>query len=302
MKTTHTDKLQSRLPAILAVGLLIACGGQTTAGAESTGNDGGTPEAGAAGNPADGAADGAADGFGDEPSADVADPNECECFAGSCCEPSATGGMAITGFRDGFGNPVDRVRAGRVLGILGDGFPYPPGPDVVLIGEADVPESRFRATSHQQLAEFVVPELEGLPEHGRTLCVRVSDGERAAQAPLCFFPPDKDNPIPDITGVTADDGSDAPIPVGGWANIAGAHFAESPSDNEITFKPLGGAVSTYPPAELDEEQSDPQRVRVRIPDMSEIQVSDGAARVAVVLQVGELDPAYAEFFVYRPVE
>lgn len=209
---------------------------------------------------------------------------------------------------DGF-DPPSEQEVGRVLAILGSNLPFPPDADTVTIGSVAVPLASLRiGPSNRERLELVVPDLGTLPASGQNLFVRVSQGSSAAQRLYLFRPSSGGPPTPTITcvrpvGQTCED--PPPAAMNSVVVIEGSSFAAPPAVNTIQFTPLGETPPAAPyPREGDPpvtiESASAGEIRVVVPVMDEIEVTDGARRVRVEVRVpGNEDPGVFEFFAFR---
>jgi hypothetical protein len=215
-----------------------------------------------------------------------------------------TGAIRIDGF-----DPPSAQEVGRVLAILGANLPFPPGADTVAIGSVPVPVASLRlAPSNRERLELVVPDLGQLAAGGENLFVRVRQGSSSAQRLYRFQPSSGGPATPTITcvrpvGATCED--PPPNAMNSVIVIEGSGFAVAPAVNTIRFTPLGGTppAAPYPRAgdpPLTPESASASEIRVVVPVMDEIEVTDGARRVRVEVSVpGVVDAGSFELFVFR---
>ncbi len=215
--------------------------------------------------------------------------------------PSTGGGPVVI---DHF-EPLSEVEVGRLLAIVGSGFPFPPTDTSVTLGGFGVPLANYLPTSTSSRLEFTVPELGSVPPEGRDLFVRVRNGPASAQRLYRFLPRIDATPAPTISSVHPP-GQPAPTPVqiGQQVVVDGANFEADPNDNVITLRPLIAGAQTYPlpaaPLVLDVPGSGTTRIVFTVPDMVEITGGMGARRVRLQVNVTtNPTPAVAEFFAFR---
>jgi hypothetical protein len=214
--------------------------------------------------------------------------------------PPDTGGTVVI---DHF-EPATQVEVGRLLAIVGSGFPFPPTDVSVTLGGVGVPVAAFLPTSTSSRLEFGVPALGTVPAEGRDLFVRVRNGAASAQRLYHFLPQVDATPPPTITSVHPP-GQPAPTPVqiGAQVVVDGANFEATPSNNQIALRPLPNG-QTYPrpgnPLVIDAAGSGTTRIVFTVPDFTEITAGLGARRVQLQINViANPTPAVAEFFAFR---
>jgi hypothetical protein len=211
--------------------------------------------------------------------------------------PSTGGPIVIDHFE-----PSNEIEVGRLLAIVGSGFPFPPTATSVTLGGFGVPAEAFLDTSTSSRLEFIVPDLGSLPP--RDLFVRVRNGSASAQRLYRFLPRVDATPPPRITSVhPPSQPAPTPVQIGTQAVVDGANFEANPNDNVISLQPLPNG-QTYPlpstPLVIDVAGSSTTRIVFTVPDMVEISSGMGARRVRLQVNVTtNPTPAVAEFFAFR---
>ena len=218
--------------------------------------------------------------------------------AGQAPGPGTGGPIVIDHFE-----PLNEVEVGRLLAIVGSGFPFPPTGTSVTIGGFAVPENAFLGTSTSGRLEFVVPSLGTVPPGGHDLFVRVRNGPAAAQRLYRFLPAVDTTPPPSITGVhPPGQPHQTPVQIGTPCVLTGTNFAANPIDNQITLRPLPSG-QTYPrpsdpPLQIDLAQSGPTQIVFTLPDMVEVTAVPVRTEVRVVVPPNPT-PAISEGFSRR---
>jgi hypothetical protein len=214
--------------------------------------------------------------------------------------PTGGGPVVIDHFE-----PLGEVEVGRLLAIVGTGFPFPANDTTVTLGGFSVPAGAYLQTSTSNRLEFAVPDLGSVPPEGRDLFVRVRNGAASAQRLYRFLPRIDATPAPTISAVhPPGQAPPTPVQMGAQVVVDGANFEANPNDNIITLRPLLTGAQTYPlvsaPLVIDVPGSGTTRIAFTVPDMAEITGGMGARRVRLEVRVTtNPTPATAEFFAFR---
>jgi hypothetical protein len=207
----------------------------------------------------------------------------------------AAGTVRITNF-----DPPNQQNAGQLLTVHGDNFTIPAAGNVVTLDDTTI--SSFQPDSTGSILRFIIPQTLPVPAGGKNVTVTVSNSNGKFSALYFILPAvPVTGPDPQITGVIPLAGQQ--ILVSSQIRINGSNFAQTPSDNVITFQILVGNVAVIYPKQGQtavDPSSDASHLICTLPDITEITPGPlGAGTVTVRVKVGAHPPAAFNFTAFR---
>jgi len=197
--------------------------------------------------------------------------------------------------------PSAQQNVGLDLELIGDNFVVPASANQVNID--GVRATQFLAGSTSAALRFLIPRDVSVAAGGENVEIRVSNANGSHSILFRVLPEIAAPPTPVIESVVNDDGSAPPLRINQMILINGANFADSPDENQITFRVTSAAGTvTYPlpgqDLEIDTGVSTTSQIRCRLPLIEEAPVFVPVP-VTLEIRVGASPPATSQITVLR---